>query len=317
MERKTRKVATDFARLIQNADRDVQYNYYILRILRNKKVLAYILVYAVEDFKDYTIDEAVEAIEGEPTIWTVPVEPGMKSSKEIAEAIRGEPTESEISGEGKVYFDIVFTTRAGKRDSVKLYVNIEAQKDFYPGYDLVPRGFSYTARLISEQFEIEGVTKNYDNVKKVYSIWICPNSPRNAQDSIIEYSIQPKILYGNYSKVNRYDIMSVIMICLSEDTIKSENRLVGMLSNLLSTQLDIETKKRILEEDYGFQMSKEVESEVDVMYTYTDIIIEKAEAKGKEEERLNAIRNMLSKGYSEEAILDLDYTVEEIHKAKE
>lgn len=59
--------------------------------------------------------------------------------------------------------------------------------------------------------------------------------------------------------------------------------------------------KRVLEEDYGFQMSKEVESEVGVMHSYTDIIIEKAEAKGKLEGQL----------------FGFEYTLEEIEKAKE
>lgn len=48
-------------------------------------------------------------------------------------------------------------------------------------------------------------------------------------------------------------------------------------------------------------MSKEVESEVGVMHSYTDIIIEKAEAKGKLEGQL----------------FGFEYTLEEIEKAKE
>ena len=69
-----------------------------------------------------------------------------------------------------MYFDIVFYARYGN-ERKKLYVNIEAQKSFYPGYDLVTRGIIYPARLISQQMDIEYTANDYDGVKKVYSIW--------------------------------------------------------------------------------------------------------------------------------------------------
>lgn len=40
-------------------------------------------------------------------------------------------------------------------------------------------------------------------------------------------------------------------------------------------------------------------------------------AEGRAEERLDAIKRMISKNYSEESILDLGFTKEEINKAKE
>lgn len=61
---------------------------------------------------------------------------------------------------------------------VKLIINVEGQNDFYPGYDIVTRGIFYTAQLISSQLETEFTGSNYGDIKKVYSIWICLNSPK-------------------------------------------------------------------------------------------------------------------------------------------
>ena len=62
------------------------------------------------------------------------------------EAVSTLENESKIPGEGKMYFDILFyaVTNDGYRQ--KMYINIEAQKSFYPGYDLVTRGIVYPAR---------------------------------------------------------------------------------------------------------------------------------------------------------------------------
>lgn len=46
-----------------------------------------------------------------------------------------------------MYFDIVFFAKTKNAEREKLYINIEAQKSFCPGYDLVTRGVVYSARL--------------------------------------------------------------------------------------------------------------------------------------------------------------------------
>ena len=49
-------------------------------------------------------------------------------------------------------------------------MNVEAQKDYHPGYDLVTRGIFYVARMISAQMDVEFTADDYDGIKKVYSI---------------------------------------------------------------------------------------------------------------------------------------------------
>ena len=280
---------------IDSAKDKIQYDEHVRQILKDKGILAYILKYAVKEFKDYSIDDAKAAIDGEPEVAIRSVRP---------EAVSTLENESKIPGEGKMYFDILFyaVTNDGYRQ--KMYINIEAQKSFYPGYDLVTRGIVYPARLISQQMDVEYTADNYDGVKKVYSVWICMNAPekkhsyKKVADSIVEYSIKPTILYPHNASddeiaTGRYDLMSTVFINLnSQNTINSKNVLISMLSTLLSDKIKADEKKQKLEKEYGIKMSKELESEVSSMCNLSEAI----EERGIERGRMYTIYDFIQSG---------------------
>lgn len=280
---------------IDSAKDKIQYDEHVRQILKDKCILAYILKYAVKEFKDYSIDDAKAAIDGEPEVAIRSVRP---------EAVSTLENESKIPGEGKMYFDILFyaVTNDGYRQ--KMYINIEAQKSFYPGYDLVTRGIVYPARLISQQMDVEYTADNYDGVKKVYSVWICMNAPekkhsyKKVADSIVEYSIKPTILYPHNATddeiaTGRYDLMSTVFINLnSQNTINSKNVLISMLSTLLSDKIKVDEKKQKLEKEYGIKMSKELESEVSSMCNLSEAI----EERGIERGRMYTIYDFIQSG---------------------
>lgn len=284
---------------IDSADTKAQYDEHVRRMLKDKDVLAFILKYSVREFADYTIEEAKAAIDGEPEIAAHKVRPNAVETLE---------NESNIPGEGKMYFDIIFYAKTKDAIRQKLYINIEAQKSFYPGYDLVTRGIIYPARLISQQMDVEFTADNYDGVKKVYSIWICMNTPdkkrsyEKVSDTIVEYSIKPTIVYpskGNPDRIatGRYDLMSTIFINLnSEKTIKSKNTLISMLSTLLSNNIKPSEKKKLLQKDYGISMSHELESEVSSMCNLSEAIEEKAIEQGIEQGIERGIKQGIEQG---------------------
>ena len=284
---------------IDSAKDKIQYDEHVRQILKDKGILAYILKYAVKEFKDYSIDDAKAAIDGEPEVAIRSVRP---------EAVSTLENESKIPGEGKMYFDILFyaVTNDGYRQ--KMYINIEAQKSFYPGYDLVTRGIVYPARLISQQMDVEYTADNYDGVKKVYSVWICMNAPekkhsyKKVADSIVEYSIKPTILYPHNATddeiaTGRYDLMSTVFINLnSQNTINSKNVLISMLSTLLSDKIKADEKKQKLEKEYGIKMSKELESEVSSMCNLSEAIEERGIEQGIERGRMYTIYDFIQSG---------------------
>ena len=65
-----------------------------------------------------------------------------------------------MAHEGTVYFDIRFTIVTPGEERIKLIINIEAQKSYYPGYDLVTRGVYYGHMLSFVIMKIHLIFKN-------------------------------------------------------------------------------------------------------------------------------------------------------------
>ena len=271
------KEYTHIANAIDLAKDKTEYDTPLKYILANKDVLAWIASRSVKELKGYPIDVIKNCIEGKPKISSVPVAPGQTN-----EAITGQNTEDNIMHEGTVYFDICFTIMTPGRERIRLILNVEAQKKFKPGYDLVTRGIYYGARMISSQKEREFTGSDYDNIKKVYSIWICMNAPKYAQNTITEYNIQPTKLYGDFRGKARYDLLSVIFICLGKPSHKEgladneHQQLLDLLSMISSSEIPVKDKLTSLENDYHIATTREVKEGISNMCNWSEGIIEQA-----------------------------------------
>ena len=271
------KEYTHIANAIDLAKDKTEYDTPLKHILANKDVLAWIASRSVKELKGYPTDVIKNCIEGKPKVSSVPVAPGHTN-----EAITGQNTEDNIVHEGTVYFDIRFTIMTPGQERIRLILNVEAQKKFKPGYDLVTRGIYYGARMISSQKEREFTGSDYDNIKKVYSIWICMNAPKYAQNTITEYSIQPTKLYGDFRGKARYDLMSVIFICLGKPSRKNglaedeHQQLLDLLSMVSSSEIPVKDKLTSLENDYHIATTREVKEGISSMCNWSEGIIEQA-----------------------------------------
>ena len=67
----------------------------------------------------------------------------------------------------------------------------------YPGYPWIKRGIYYCSRMIFSQYGTEFAESHYENIKKVYSIWICMNPPKSRENSITRYYIAKENLVGS------------------------------------------------------------------------------------------------------------------------
>ena len=107
-----------------------QYDAQCKRILANKVILAWILKYTVKEFEEMSIRRIKLMIS------QVRVDPGKTNTSTFeSEKIIGETGEDKVPGEGEVYFDIRFSVYLPvKGEKVKMIINVEAQKDFHPGY---------------------------------------------------------------------------------------------------------------------------------------------------------------------------------------
>lgn len=310
------KNKTHTAFVVENADCKIQYDRNVKEVLSDKVVLAWILKYSVVEFKEFSIEEIMENIEGEPQIANIPLEPGGLK----AESITGLSTESSLMNEGMVTYDIRFFVYLPSGERVKLIVNVEAQKNYTPGYDLVTRGVFYCARMLSSQLGTEFTTDNYDGIKKVFSIWICMKSPEYAKNTITQYSMGQHDIYGTYTGKARYDLLSVIMVRLGKNG-NGKNELIGMLSTLLSSDMPVSEKKQILEKEYHIPMSRKLQEAVNIMCNLSDLVEEKGIEKGIKEGIKKGIKQGIKQGMEQgglqmlyECVADGDLTIEKAAK---
>lgn len=293
------KMKTHLANNVEVAVAKSQLDENAKRLLANKQVLAWIIKYTMEEFKDYELMEIEGCIEGEPEVGTHKVYPG----KGKTEAIIGMNTESKIPNEGEATFDVRchVITKGEKR--VKLILNVEAQKKYHVGYPPVLRGLFYCSRMISEQKDTEFVKNHYEDLKKVYSVWIYMDSPNYAAHTISAYTINHKNLYGEYEEKERYDLMSVVAVRLAVDRERDGgNELHGMLETLFSKKLSVQEKEDKLEHEFGMRMTEEVKGGAEGMCNYSDWVEERGMKQGEKNLLINQVKKKLDKNLSVEVI---------------
>lgn len=127
-------------------------------VIGSKIILPHILIHTIKEFANMKPEQVVLLIEGEPEVASVPVFPGQTNNPEVKvvlPSITGSNTESKVLYEGIVTFDIrFFVWMPGRIEKVKVMIDIETQKEFFPGYDFVTRGIFYAGRVISAGMKI-------------------------------------------------------------------------------------------------------------------------------------------------------------------
>lgn len=179
--------------------------------------------------------------------------------------------------EGTITFDIRFHAIVPRNgEIIGFIINVEAQNDFYPGYPLLKRAIYYCSRMISSQYGTAFEKARYDKIKKVYSIWICMNPPKNRENTITQYAWAEKNLIGNIREEEaNYDLMAIIMICLG-DADTSDSDILRLLDVLLSANTTVNQKRKIIEEDFDIAMTRTIERTVGFMCNLSKGVEDKA-----------------------------------------
>ena len=297
---------TEIANAVNAAGDKAQYDTRVKRLLAQKSILVHILVKTVDEFKGMKPEDVVKYIEGEPSISVVPVEPGlanMEKTDATGQRIVGLNTENAEINEGLVRFDIIFYVRM-KNGLSQIIVNIEAQKDEPTEYKILNRAIFYVSRLISSQKERDFVNTNYDDIKQVFSIWICMNMDYNSLSHIHltkDEMLKPCTWKGNL------DLLNIVLIGITNEIPEHDekyemHRLIGAL---LSSELKEQEKLDIIEHEYNIPISQEFREDVSIMCNLSQGIEDKAIAK--------IVMNMYKIGYTPNQIADaVSVSVDEV-----
>ena len=282
---------TELKSAVMATDKDAQYDNSAKRLIAHKIILARILVKTVEEFKGMDPIEVAALIEGLPYISAVPVEPGLTNAVHFQNGQRlvGFNTENQELNEGLVRFDIVFYVRM-KDGLSQIIINVEAQKDEPGEYEILNRAVFYVSRLVSSQKERDFENSSYDDIKSVYSIWIC---------------------------------MNIIMIGLAKELPEHDEtyELHRLLGALLSRELTIDEKLDIIGNEYDIPLEENFRKDMSTMCNLSQGVKEEGIAigrregleEGRREGHAELITKMYKNGLSIEQIASAtDKTVEEV-----
>ncbi len=287
---------SDEANLSQNTQTALvksRYDAVCKRILSEKRILAWILQSCVEEFRNTDVEEIAELyIEGSPQVSEIPVAPDEKPPSRII----GSNTEDSSVLEGTVYYDIRFVASAPGSDClIRLLLNIEAQNDFYTGYPLIKRGIYYGSRMISSQYETEFTKSHYEDIRKVYSLWIFTNPPAERHNGITSYRITEEQQIGAVSEAKKnYDLMTVVMIYIGKPGEENFGGVLKLLYVLFTDEIGAREKEKILQDEFGIPVTQTLDEEVRQMCNLSDGVWKKGMEAGMEAGILKSIRSLMS-----------------------
>ena len=293
---------TELKSAVMATDRDAQYDNSAKRLIAHKIILARILVKTVEEFKGMDPLEVAALIEGLPYISAVPVEPGLTNAVHFQNGQRlvGFNTENQELNEGLVRFDIVFYVRM-KDGLSQIIINVEAQKDEPGEYEILNRAVFYVSRLISSQKERDFENSSYDDIKCVYSIWICMNMEENTMSHI---HLTKEDLIGSYEWKGNLDLLNIIMIGLAKELPEHDEtyELHRLLGALLSRELTVDEKLDIIGKEYDIPLEENFRKDMSTMCNLSQGVKEEGIAIGRAEGEAGLITKMYKNGLSIELI---------------
>ena len=279
---------TEVHNAVMAADQGTQYDESAKRLLGQKSILAQILVRTVDEFKGMNPRYVETLIEGEPYISRIPLEPGLTNPEAMraksGQRITGLNTENQEHAEGLVRFDIVFYVRM-KDGLSQIIINVEAQKDEPQRYGILNRAVFYVSRLISSQKERDFENTEYDDIKRVYSIWVCMNMEEN---SLSHIHLVKDDLVGYHDWRGKLDLFNIVMIGLAKELPGQgeQYELHRLLGALFAEGLTAGERLNIIKEEYDIPIEQTIEQEVDVMCNLSQGIKEAGIAEGREEGRV-------------------------------
>ena len=160
------------------------------------------------------------------------------------------------------------------------------------------------SRLVSSQKERDFVNTNYDDIKRVFSIWICMNMSQNSMNYV---HLTNDGLLGSYEWGGKIDLLNIVLIGLSQELPEHDEKyeLHRLLGALLSKKLTSDEKLNIIETEYDIPIEDSLRKDVSVMCNLSQGI--------RDAEDVKIIMNMHRDGYSLEQIARIvEKTIDEV-----
>ena len=180
---------------------------------------------------------------------------------------------------------------------------MEIQKDEPTKYHILNRVIFYIGRMISSEKQRDFTNFNYNDMKDVYSIWLCLGEKENTLNYLRLFD--QKVI-GSKNWKGNLNLLNAVIIGLS-DELPEHNETYDLhrfLGVLLSNNLDYHEKVEIMEQEYDLELPEEWKEEMQTMYSFAAEISKKGEARGEKRGRAEGrtegiclmAKNMLNDG---------------------
>ena len=239
-------------------------------VLCDKKLLSYLLKLCVKEYENLPLAQIEQYIEVENN------ETGriLSRGNEIITVMKE-----------KIVLDVLFTSKYPDSErNIDTFINLETQNEYHPkskdhkSYPLIKRSIYYVGSLLHIQKGPVFENDNYQDLKKVNSLWINTDPPENVKNMIQRYELRErnelKKHYGE--KKENYDLINIVMLNLGDE----EDGVLGPLNELFVKDNTAEEKYRNLKEKYGIEVSEETRGGIQTMCNLGEGILRKGISQG-------------------------------------
>jgi len=194
------------------------------------------------------------------------------------------------------YDESVKQVLAHKIILANILVNIEAQKDEPTSYYIQNRAVFYACRMVSSQKERDFTGMNYNDIKKVYTIWICMNQKENSLNYL---HLTNEKLMGKTAIEKAGDLIHIILLGLAKNLppYTEKNKLHRLLGALFTNELTADEKIS--------EAKNELRKDVRKVSGLGESLVESAAEEAWEQREIKFIISMNEKGYTIEQIADV------------
>ncbi len=232
------------------------------RLLSEAMILAFIVKSTVSEAAEMSIEEIADRI---------------RHAADQGPDAEGTP-QLEATAIGNIVCDVIFTVSLDEETFIR--INVEAQNDSTPGYSLITRAVAYGCQLVAQQTELWAKHSKYDNICKVYTIWLVSNAARNLQGQVLQLELYGNRYFVDGSKeqfltVPEADKLNIVMAYLPDVERADEvsQSWLSVFSVLFSTKSSKRDCERVLRE-HGVAVESEMEEEIAKMCTLGQGIVD-------------------------------------------
>ena len=172
--------------------------------------------------------------------------------------------------EGAIHFDLLIelTIPMPNGEHIAVVGNVEIQNDGDNVCRIIKRGIYYCSRLISRQKNRSFKAPKYENIRKVYSIWLLAAADDLLANAIRRFSLKEQIITVPQSKMlplptAYYDMMEVVIAGINGDYMPlGKPNVLELLWLLSSVEIDDVKAKHYLQEVFKMEVTETMDTEI-------------------------------------------------------